>query len=294
MSGYSIVDLFAGPGGWELALKRLAPWYYDNTLGIEYDNWTVATRLAAGHKTLQADVSKVDPFDYEGLWGLIASPPCRDFSQANPKQLGLNGDSGRLTEQVIRWADALRPEWIACEQVRKVLPIWEQYGEWLRQHGYSVWTGVLNAADYGVAQTRKRAILIASRRRHVSRPEPLFAEKGATDGMLPFPWRTMAAALPHRTDLPAWCHQRPSTTVVGSFKPEVQAAPGYRKKGDTSRQNTPGSVILSHAERLTLQSFPADYPVQGPKTAKDRQIGDVIPATLAAFVLAEATGIPFV
>jgi DNA (cytosine-5)-methyltransferase 1 len=98
--------------------------------------------------------------------------------------------------------------------------------------------------------------------------------------------------LPKRLDLPDWCALRPSTTVVWSFRPEMQAAPGWRKPGDPPRQNTPESVKLSLSERLVLQGFPPDFPVQGPRTARDLQVGNAIPPRLAkAAVEAVAGGI---
>lgn len=50
----------------------------------------------------------------------------------------------------------------------------------------------------------------------------------------------------------SWVFERPGVTVVGSFRADVQAKPGYRVKGDPPRQNTPGSVSLTVQERLIL------------------------------------------
>jgi len=63
--------------------------------------------------------------------------------------------------QPVRWVRTLCPRWVALEQVPAVLGLWEHAAERFRRWGYSTWTGVLNAADYGVPQTRERAILIA-------------------------------------------------------------------------------------------------------------------------------------
>jgi len=68
-----------------------------------------------------------------------------------------------LVVQPIRWAYILRPRWIALEQVPSVLPLWTHTALMLRELGYKTWTGVLSAEEYGVPQTRKRAVLVARR-----------------------------------------------------------------------------------------------------------------------------------
>lgn len=68
-----------------------------------------------------------------------------------------------------RFIAAGNPEWVALEQVPEVLPLWKVYAAELTKRGYSAWCGKLNAANYGVPQTRERAILIASRVRRVER-----------------------------------------------------------------------------------------------------------------------------
>jgi DNA (cytosine-5)-methyltransferase 1 len=199
-----VIDGCAGPGGWDIAAEALGI----RPLGIEVDDAACATRDAAGLWTLKADISALSPrdvmrefFQRLPLWGLIFSPPCQAFSMAG-KGAGRRalkayaiaiedmaagagaatdrewlddecGDPrGHLVLEPLRWALALMPRWIALEQVEPVLPLWEAMASGLRQHGYETWTGVLSAEQYGVAQTRRRAFLIASLDEPVSRPEP--------------------------------------------------------------------------------------------------------------------------
>lgn len=193
-----VVELFAGPGGASQGMRTLGL----DPVGIEWDADACRTRAAAGHRTIRADVSQVATGPFVGkVWGLWGSPPCPTFSSA--------GDgSGReemawllsfverfhrigwhlplawhewtdprtpLVLEPLRWLDATQPTWIVLEQVPSVLPLWESYAHVLQERHYSVRTAVLNAADYGVPQTRERAILVAHRNRPVSLPAPTHA-----------------------------------------------------------------------------------------------------------------------
>ena len=188
----TIVDLFAGPGGWDEGLKQNGR---TDVIGIEWDQAACLTATKAGHLRIRADVEQYPPERFAGYEGLIASPPCQDCSVAG-KMAGRTGTKGRLIDTVPEWVVRIMPEWVVCEQVPLCLPIWEEHAHRYRELGYWVWSGVLNAADYGVPQTRKRAILIASRVRGVTAPEPTHA-KTPTVGLFGTlePWVTMAQAL---------------------------------------------------------------------------------------------------
>ena len=102
-----------------------------------------------------------------------ASPVDRDrIARREAKRATAKRDAAisLLVVEPLRWALALEPRWIALEQVPPVLPIWQAMAEVLREHGYSVWTGKLDAERFGVPQTRCRAILIASLDREVREP----------------------------------------------------------------------------------------------------------------------------
>lgn len=216
----TIVDLFAGPRGWSEGLRLLGL----TDVGLEWDSAACKTAHAAGHPVIQCDVAQYPTAPFAGrITGLIASPPCQAWSRAG-KRGGLadqplvhqavhdlaHGRDSRaellaqckderslLAAEPMRWLYDLRPEWVCMEEVPDVLPLWKQYALYLQQWGYSTWTGVLNAADYGVPQTRQRAILIASRTRKVTAPDPTHAKSPKWDlfGDCLKPWVSMAEAL---------------------------------------------------------------------------------------------------
>jgi DNA (cytosine-5)-methyltransferase 1 len=220
------LDLFAGAGGWDIAAEAMG-WETD---GVEIMAEARATRESAGLRTLAVgDVRRVtiERGQYDLL---LASPPCQTYSMAGngdgrrnmdrvlaalhtPHDLHDLDDRTGLVLEPLRIALEGMPRAMAWEQVPAVLPVWQACAKVLRAEGYSVATAILNSEQYGVPQTRRRAVLMARRdqeaalprithsRFHSRSPERLDA------GVKP--WVSMAEAL-------GWgMTQRPSMTVCG-------------------------------------------------------------------------------
>jgi DNA (cytosine-5)-methyltransferase 1 len=240
MARRTILDLFAGAGGWEEGLHALRL----KALGVENEQWACRTARAAGHTRLQADVAVLDPRDFAPVWGLIASPPCQAYSTAGKglgrldkphvvacaQEIAAGHDSraehsrecrdprSLLTVEPLRYAVALRPRWIALEQVPAVLELWTLFAQLLAAYGYDTTAGVLSAERYGVPKTRKRAFLIASLDGAVQLPAPTHRSYDARRKETPenelglLPWVSMAEAL-------GWgMTARPGLTVVAGYK----------------------------------------------------------------------------
>jgi DNA (cytosine-5)-methyltransferase 1 len=216
------LDLFAGTG-WGVACQ----WLGIDEMGVENMAEAVATRQANGMKTIYRDVwygleygHQPPPYNV-----LIASPPCQTFSMAG------KGAGRRALDEVLQAIDehaykdpaALRafgaahdmrtalvlaplahvyrdrPRMVVFEQVPTVLPVWEACAEVMREWGYDVKVAVLNAEQYGVPQTRRRAILVAKFAAPVSLPVPTHSKYYSANpsrldpGVLP--WVSMAEAL---------------------------------------------------------------------------------------------------
>lgn len=318
-----VLDLFAGAGGWDEGLRDLG----HQARGIDCDPIACATAEAAGHERLVADVAALDPGDFAGTGGLVASPPCQAYSSAGKglgkldkarvlacaRELSAGRDTrarhltrcederSLLTVEPLRWAVALRPRWVALEQVPAVAELWSVFAELLGAHGYRCAVGVLSAERFGVPQVRKRAFLIASLDGQVELPAPTHRSfdprrHKPREEELHLPrWRSMAEALGWG-DEPARLRSNitrsgqapgglcrsldsPSYTVVSSSStwriessPKASSASGRRRSRKGSQQVP--EACARHEERRRSHETPADAPAWTRQRPATTLLGD--------------------
>lgn len=163
----TIFDLFAGGGLVPIGARR-AGW---KSIGGVEINKQAADFYAnsMGHRPVVADITDVDPkdavlFPNKPTW-LHASPPCQHFSKARTGGARTDHPDKDAGKQVCKFIREWLPAYFTLENVtdyNKSESLW-QIEACLTKCGYWFQRIVINAADYGVPQKRKRLWVIAAR-----------------------------------------------------------------------------------------------------------------------------------
>jgi DNA (cytosine-5)-methyltransferase 1 len=312
-----MTDLFAGPGGMTLGARTAgAP-----GIGIEWDANAVATRRANGLPTIHADVRRHGPADFPDRRLLAGGPPCQTFTMAGTGSgrvelatlvAAVHGmatghpvpafadDRTGLVLEPLRWileAERLdRPyEAVVLEQVPAVLPVWTAYATVLERLGYGVATGILRTEQYGIPQTRRRAVLVARYAADAHLPAPTHRpyRKGVPqhegDPAL-LPWVAMGDVIRG-----GWPFEVISNYGTGGDPKNrgrrTSREPAFTVTGKISRLrlvDPTGRELprLTHSEAGILQGMPADWQWAGGDVAQ--QIGNLCPPPLAHALVAAA------
>ena len=174
------VDLFCGASGLSLGLKEAG---ITIAAGVDLD----PACAFPFEENVQApfylqDVSVLTAEDISDMFAgapvrlLAGCAPCQPFSGYTTKRREVDRRWNLLLE-FLRVALAIRPEIITLENVPRLthLSLWNEFVQALDTAGYHVSWRILNAADYGVPQVRKRVVLLASLYGPIAMPQPLGA-----------------------------------------------------------------------------------------------------------------------
>lgn len=164
LSGYKFIDLFAGLGGFRLALESLgAECIYSN----EWDKFAQEVYNDNFGDIPEGDITQVDEKTIPDHDILCAGFPCQAFSISG-KQRGFEDSRGTLFFDVARIVKEKRPKVVFMENVKNfaahdngnTLQVVKQTMEDL---GYTFYQKVLNAVDYGIPQKRERIYMVCFR-----------------------------------------------------------------------------------------------------------------------------------
>jgi len=315
MNKIEAIDLFCGAGGLTYGLgkanvKVVAGVDIDPASRFPFENNNDA-------KFIQQSVEKVSGKQLRALYSkdaiklLAGCAPCQPFSTYSQGPRGKNDDQWRLLEEFSRLIDECKPELVTMENVPALLThsVFQDFVSSLRyfssgRRRYHVSYGLVSCEKYGLPQTRRRLVLLASKLGHIELPAPsgktLCVKR--TIGQLPSqtaggidaddPIHRSANMSPKNAarirqstpggtwsdwdkELVAECHRRPSgrtyPSVYGRMewdKPSPTITTQFYGFGNGRFGHPEQHRALTLREGALLQSFPKSYQF----VAKDKPI----------------------
>jgi len=293
-----VVSLFSGAGGLDLGFKMAGhEIIWANDL---YGDAVETYRKNIGDHVVCEDITKVDVETIPDCDIVIGGFPCQGFSVANTKR-HTDDERNELYKQLLRVIDAKKPKFFLAENVKGLTnlakgAVFKMILADMSALGYKVKYQVMNAADYGVPQTRQRVIIIGVRNDiswEYNYPLPTHSQNG-TDGL--HKWQSVSEALSVLPD-PDLPNNLPNHTY-SKYKLNINGYIGHRLLDPdkpaptvTARGDSRGGVVIhphpngqrrmSCRELATVQSFPLDYEFKGNNSSVYRQIGNAVPPLLA-------------
>jgi len=203
----TVLDLFSGSGGLSYGFQEAG---YEIVMGTDNDGASLETfkKNHPGSKVFIGDITKSLPALIKEISGIkidavIGGPPCQGFSLAGPRKL--NDPRNRLFKSFVDVVGRIRPPAFVLENVPGLLGLYkgevrENLIKEFSRMGYAVEYKLLNAADYGVPQTRKRVFFVGLKKGSgiFKFPRPTHTGKGR----LPRSWKKYVTCEDALSDLP--------------------------------------------------------------------------------------------
>ena len=175
MSKLKVVELFAGVGGFRLGLEKSGhktvwanQWEPKTKVQHAYDCYN--SRFKDNFIDLNTDINEVDFSTIPNHDLLVGGFPCQDYSVATVQAQGIEGKKGVLWWAIEKILREKRPKYVLLENVDRLLrsPTQQRGRDFgvilscLSNLEYSVEWRVINAAEYGFPQKRRRTFIFAS------------------------------------------------------------------------------------------------------------------------------------
>ncbi len=195
---FTAIDLFCGAGGVTVGLKRAG---FRVLAGIEFDK-EIAETYKANHPGVNLIVDDIrnltgkkilNRIDKKNVDLVVGCPPCQGFSKLTDKW-HRDDERNDLVLEMARVVAEIKPKFCMMENVsglaqrgKKML---EQFSNKLKSEGYIVEYKVLQLADFGVPQSRKRVVLLASKKYSLTFPKVTHTDNARQSSNLK-KWRTL-------------------------------------------------------------------------------------------------------
>ena len=311
------IDLFSGAGGFSLGFDKLG---FKNLFSIDIESSFCETYKAnfPSHNLIQENISNLTEDKINSLIGhnkvnvVIGGPPCQGFSIAgNIGRKFIDDNRNQLFKEFARVVSIVKPDYFIMENVARLYThnqgrTKNEIFELFRSYGYNVESKILNSADYGVPQVRKRVIFIGSLRNkeiefpmkevenYVSvkdvlnnYPSLLSGEKSSIPNHIAMKHsEQMLEKMSYildggdRNQIPNKI--RPKTGDVRKYIRYSSNKPSVCVTGDMRKifhyeQNR----ALTVRELAKLQTFPDDFIFKGNSISQQQQVGNSVPPKMA-------------
>ena len=180
-----IFSMFDGVGGFIVGLENSSKEVFQTLYSNQYepsrkiqDAYEVGLYRFPNMEHIGTDVALIPNEKFEemrknGVDMIVGGFPCQDYSVARSKknELGIEGKKGVLFWEIIRATEVIKPKYLILENVDRLLkaPSSQRGRDFavmlaaFNELGYSVEWRVINAADYGRAQRRRRVFFFVFR-----------------------------------------------------------------------------------------------------------------------------------
>ena len=160
-----VISLFSGAGGLDLGFEEAG---FEIEWANEFDKsiWETYEKNHSNYLD-KRDIRKIPLNEIPECDGIIGGPPCQSWSEAGACK-GINDDRGKLFYEFIKILKDKKPKFFVAENVSGMLAekhkdAVQNFIKMFKETGYDVNLYLVNAADYGVPQDRKRVFYIGFR-----------------------------------------------------------------------------------------------------------------------------------
>lgn len=185
---FKILDLFCGAGGLSWGMHK-NPFFrtvvaldFDEKATITFKKNMPETEVIVGDITDAAVKENIVRLSKEkGVNMIVGGPPCQGYSMKG-KKLGLADPRNFLFREYLDLVSKILPDVFVIENVKGLLLSangWfkDEIVQAIEALGYAVKFAILNAADFGVPQSRERAIFICSKHGAIALPKPTVTKR---------------------------------------------------------------------------------------------------------------------
>ena len=172
----TVCELFAGVGGFRIGLEEsnqnwntvwANQWEPGRKSQYAYDCYV--SHFGKNKNYINEDIASIDKEDIPDHNLLVGGFPCQDYSVARTGAKGMEGKKGVLWWQIRDVLETKSPKFVLLENVDRLLksPASQRGRDFgvilacFNDLGYTVEWRVINAADYGFAQRRRRTFIFA-------------------------------------------------------------------------------------------------------------------------------------